>query len=261
MQRILILLSIVILTQGCRVVLDRSSGGVVVPRDKHSAVVLVETFINYEVKYFCTGVIITSNYILTTARCVAEASFANIHINAHKLFDVFEDGREIYKATEFIFKPNFERYINHNDVALVKIPVTLNFDTKNYKPAKLPTAELPQNSQGVSVGWGLLDFYDEDEYATESKNEINLTFAPETDCRVAYPRLNWTEIGTAGRGCVVKKSGRNCVSGHGSPFIIDDIVHGLQSYAFYGCDDDDVLTGIQLVYYHLDWIKSVSDYV
>jgi hypothetical protein len=145
----------------------------------------------------------------------------------------------------------------------VKTPQTLNLAVKQYKLAKLPTSttELPENSQGISVGWGLLDFYDEDEYATEIKNEIELTLVPEVDCRLAYPRLNWTGIGTAGRACVVKRSGKNCVSGHGSPFFVNDVVHGFTSFAFYGCDDDDVLTGIQLVSYHMDWIKSISDYV
>lgn len=261
MQKIFILLSILNLTQGCRVVKNQSSGGTVVAREDHSSVVLIETFINFEVKYFCSGALISPNYVLTTARCVVGASFANLHIYAYKLFDVFEEGREIYKTTDFTFKENFERYINHNDIALVKLPVTLNLAVKQYKLAKLPTAPMLENSQGISVGWGVLDFYDEDEYATEFKNQIELTFAPESECRLAYPRLNWTEIGTAGRGCVVKKSGTNCISGHGSPFFIDDEVHAMQSFAYYGCEDEDVLTGIQLVHYHIDWIKSNSDYV
>lgn len=261
MLKIFTFSSLLIISQACRVVQDRSSGGSAVNREDHSSVVLIETFIDYEVKYWCTGVLITPNYVLTTARCVTAASFANLHIYAYKLFDIYEKGREIHKATEFIFKPNFERYINHNDIALVKTPQTLNVAIKKYKLAKLPAVELPENSQGKSIGWGLLDFYDEDEYATEFKNEIELTLAPEFECRMTYPRLNWTEIGTAGRGCVVKKFGKNCVSGHGSPFMIDDVVHGLHSFAYYGCDDNDVLTGIQLIYYHVDWIKSVSDYV
>lgn len=261
MQKIfVIILSILSIAQCCRVIQDRSSGGISVEREDYSSVVLIETFINYDLKYFCTGVLISPNYVLTTARCVISSIFVNVHIYAYKLFDVFEDKREIYRSTEITFKPNFERYVNHNDIALIKLPVTLNLAVKDYTIAQLPTAPLAENSQGKAVGWGLIDFYDEDEYATELKTEIDLTFVPEADCRLAYPRLNWTEFGEGGRGCVLKTSGKNCVSGHGSPLIVNNIVYGLHSFAYGACEDDGVLSGIQLIYYHLQWIRENSDY-
>jgi secreted trypsin-like serine protease len=247
--------------QSCRVIQD-GAGGVEVQRDIHPSVVLIETFIAYDLKYYCQGVLITPTYVLTTARCVISSIFVNVHVYAYKLFDVNEEDREIYRvpAENLIFKPNFERYISHNDVALIRLPVTLNLATKNYKLAQLPTGPLTGNEKGVSVGWGLVDFYDEDEFVTERKHEIEVTFATQAECALAYPRLNWTFYGEGGRGCIYSTEEKNCVAGHGSPFFVNDVVHGLHSYAYYGCEDVGVLSGIQLTFYHMFWIRQISDY-
>jgi secreted trypsin-like serine protease len=262
MLKILFILSLLIFAEGCREIQKGPSGGKEVSRDEHSSVVLIESFIHYDRSYWCVGVLISANYVLTTARCVIEAMFSNIHVNAYKRTDEFEKGREIHKATEFKFKESFDRYINHNDIALVKLPTTLNLSIKNYKPAKLPSFEMQVNVTGISVGWGLYDFYDKDENATEYKQDINLRFMPEEDCRKAYgTRVDWTDIGTAGRGCLTKLSGVNCVSGYGSPFFIDGEIHALHSFGAYQYCTSDLPNGITLINsYHLQWIIENSDY-
>lgn len=261
MSKLILILLIIALTRACREI-PGPSGGSAVTRDEHSSAVLIETFIHYDRKYWCVGVLISANYVLTTARCVIEAMFSNIHINAFKYFDEFEKGREIYRATEFIYKQSFDRYINHNDIALVKLPVTLNLAIKSYKTAKLPSYEMQENATGKAIGWGLYDFYDEDELVTEEKHEIELKFIPEEDCRKAYgARIDWTVIGTAGRGCLTKLSAVNCISGYGSPFFINDEVHALHSFGAYQYCNTELPTGVTLINsYHLPWILENSDY-
>lgn len=262
MLKLFLSLILILSTEGCQIIQKGPSGGREVSRADHSSVVLIETFIHYDRSYWCVGVLITANYVLTTARCVVGAMFSNIHVNAYKLKDEFERGREIHKATEFKLKEPFDRYINHNDIALVKLPVTLNIAVKNYKPAKLPTFEMDVNSTGISVGWGLYDFYDKDEYATEFKSEINLKFIPEEDCRKAYgARVNWTDIGTAGRGCLGRLTKVNCVVGYGSPFFINDEVHALHSFGPYQYCTTDLPNGVTLINsYNIPWILEHSDY-
>lgn len=261
MNFFLIFLSFLTYTHCCRVIQQQTSGGQDLARNEYSSVVLLETFINYDLKYLCTGVLISPNYVLSTARCVISSIFVNVHLYAHKLYDEFEVQREIYRATELIFKEPFDRYPSHNDIALIKLPITLNLAIKDYQIAKLPIASAIPNSQGKAIGWGLIDFYDEDEFATEYKNEIDLILLPESECRLAYPRLNWTVFGEGGRGCVKKSSGFNCVSGHGSPFIIDNIVYGLHSFGYGACESEGSISGIQLIHYHMPWIYKNSDYV
>lgn len=213
MKLFLLILPLLTITQCCRVVQDGPSGGTKVERTDHSSVVLLETFIKYDRKYLCTGVLISPSFVLTSSRCVVSAMFVNVHLYAYELYNVHEPKREIYRSTEIINKPDFERYTNHNDIALVKLPVVLNMAAKDYSIARLPTAPLVANSIGKSVGWGLIDFYDEDEYATKEKNEIDLRLMPMADCQLAFPRLNWTHFDEGGRGCVRKDAGVNCVSG------------------------------------------------
>ena len=83
-------------THGCRVIEQRANG-VTTDRDDTSFLVLLEGFITYEEKVLCSGVFIAEKYILTTGHCVNGTMFVNVHVYTHRLRDVFEDKRSIYR--------------------------------------------------------------------------------------------------------------------------------------------------------------------
>lgn len=254
MWKLLTILCCVAITQGCRVI-EQKANGVEQTRDAHSSHVLLETFLSYEAKYLCSGVLISADYVLTTALCVFGAMFVNVHVYPHKLRDVFEANREIYRSTEVMMAPSFNGLTHSNDVALVKLPSTLNIAARPYSIAQLPTEALVDGIQGTAVGWGLLNFKDDN--AAAIKQEQTMIKITDTYCRLQYPEI-WTGEEMEGRACVLRSSGQNCVSDSGSPFMIGDVVHGLLSFGQSdACELDSFPNGIQTIFTHLTWIRSI----
>lgn len=249
---ILLLLTPFVLT--CKVIEQRANG-VTSPRQDSSFVVLLEGVIQYEHKYFCTGVIISPKYVLTTRYCIFGMDFVNVHVFANNVRDVFESQREIYRSDQFIFPDDFDGANKIDDIALIKMPDS--FVLKSYiTPAQLPTISLTDGTEGRTYGWGLLDYKDDN--AASYKQELPLMKTTDNECKSAYPELNWLE-GLQGRLCVKAVGKTNCVSDIGSPFIVNGIVYGLQSHGQIKSCDENYPNLIQDVYYHLDWIREKSN--
>lgn len=256
MWKLTVLLSLLAVVQGCRVIVERANG-VQQPRSAHVSHVLLETFLTYEQKYLCSGVLISANHVLTTVNCVFGWVFVNVHVYPYKLRDVFEDAREIHRSTEVHYKPEFNLLDHSNDVALVKLPVTLNVAARPYAIAQLPAASsmLMPGHEGKSVGWGLLNYKDDN--AAAFKHEQTMKVISDDICREAYPGWWANESARQGRICILRNFGANCVSDTGSPFYIGDVVYGLQSFGQREACDSAYPNGIQEVRVHLDWINSI----
>lgn len=253
MWKILGILSLFIIVESCQVIKEKADG-TVPPRGKHPSHVFIETFVTYDKKYQCSGVLVSENYVLTAAKCVLGFDFINVHLYAYTLRDVFEPQREIYKTKTAQFRTDYDGLNYLNDVALIKLPVTLNVTGKPYSIAKFPQLvdQLTEGREGLTVGWGLLDF--EDKNAAKVINEVKMKVVSEEKCRTAYPV--WSDASTyGGRICIQRESGSNCISDVGSPFMIDDVVFGIQSFGQMEACESDEPNGIQEVRFHLEWIS------
>lgn len=254
MWKFLVILSIVAFAQCCRVIEQRANGSPL-GRDAHPSLVLIEPFLTYQQNYLCSGVLISADFVLTTAKCVFGATFVNVHVNAHKLRDVHEDAREIYRSTSYTMHPDFDGFNYKNDVALIKLPSTLRVSERSYSVAQLPTSELTVGNLGRLLGWGLLDLKDDN--AAEFTQEQTLAVISDEDCRAAYPG-KWNDAASAnGRICIKRTTGMNCVSDVGSPYMINDVVYGLQSFGQLDACDSGAPNGLQSVFYHAVWINTV----
>ena len=254
MWKFVTILSLFAVAQGCRVI-EQKANGIEQRREGHSSLVLLEPFVTFKKSYLCSGVLISADYVLTTASCVFGANFVNVHVYAYKLRDVFENEREIYKSTEYIMKPDFDGSLEINDVALVRLPTTLNVATRPYVIAQLPDTSsiLTVGTQGSVAGWGLLDFKDDN--AASVKHAQTLKVISDAECRTNYSRI-FTSEENEGRMCVQRETGANCVSDSGSPFIIGNVVHGLLSFGQKEACDNGLPNGIQEIRHHLAWINS-----
>ncbi|XP_070501553.1 brachyurin-like [Chironomus tepperi] len=255
---VLLVFFIIYYSDGCRVIEQRANG-VTTDRDDTSFLVLLEGFITFDEKVLCSGVFISQKYILTTGHCVNGTMFVNVHVYAHRLRDVFEDKRSIYRIEKenLIIRnaqdPQHEDVFN--DIALIKMPDT--FVWKDYlKIANLPTTDFVVGTEGKTYGWGLLSYTDD--HAAGLKQEYSLRFISNADCHEAYPNLFW-DNGAYGRVCIKALSGTNCVSDNGSPFMVNGIVYGFQSYGQLEACDGDHPNLVQDVFYHLSWIKENAE--
>ncbi|CAO1372436.1 unnamed protein product [Diamesa serratosioi] len=244
-------------THGC-LVINPEANGISIERNTHPGHVLIENFQSYEKKLLCSGVLISDRYVLTTASCVADNIFLNVHLNAFTLRDVFEEKRVIYRAKSFKIKPGYDKDHYINDVAIIGLPETLNFEGKSFAPVDLPAAIdiLKDNAVGKFVGWGMLDF--DDNKAALTKQELEINKLSEAGCRAAY--LLWNSpTETSGRACVaIPESISNCVSDVGSPFMIGNKVYGLQSFGQTEACYAGRPNGIQEIRFHASWIRGVT---
>lgn len=255
MRKFLVFLSIFVVAQGCRVI-EQKANGIDQPRDAHPSIVLLEPHLTYQQKYMCTGVLISADFVLTTTYCVFGSDFVNVHVYAHKLRDVFESEREIYRSTEYIMHPNFDGYLALNNVALVRLPSTLNIAQRPYAIANLPSANdfLAVGTEGTAVGWGLIGLKDDN--AASVKQAQTMQVISDEDCRAAFPGYWESAEEYGGRICIKRTSGANCVSDNGSPFMIGNVVHGLLAFGQGDACDLGLPNGIQEIRYHLAWITA-----
>lgn len=254
MWKFLVILSVIAVAKSCRVI-EQKANGVETIRDVHPSIVLLETFLNYKQKYYCSGVLVSANYVLTTASCVFGALFVNVHVYAHKLRDVYEPEREIYQSSNVIMKPEFDGFTYLNDVALVRLPTALRVSERPYAIAQLPTNQLTTGAEGKSVGWGLLNFKDDN--AAAYKQEQTMRVVSDDACRQAYPGKWANQEAYQGRVCIQRSAGNNCVSDAGSPFFIGNVVHGIHSFGQQEACNNGSPNGMQEIRHHLVWINEV----
>lgn len=254
MWKLLVVLSIFAVAQGCRLI-EQKANGIEQSRQAFPSLVLLEPFVTFKQSYMCSGVLINADHVLTTANCVFGAEFVNVHVYAHKVRDVFEAEREIYRSTEYFMKPEFDGNLELNDVALVKLPLTLNLVARPYAVAQLPgnNVFLTAGTEGNVVGWGLLNFKDDN--AASIKHAQTMRVISDADCRAAHPGHWQNEENYEGRVCIQRTTGINCVSDSGSPFMIGDVVYGLLSFGQQEACNNGSPNGIQEVRHHLAWIN------
>lgn len=255
MWKFLIVLCFIVAAQSCRV--DVNKDGAVTARNAHPSHVLIETFLTYKIKRMCSGVLISIYFALTTAECVIDAKFVNVHIYPHLLRQLYETDREIYRATTVIIRPGYNATNKFNDVALVRLPHTLNATSTTYSVAKYPPYfdQLLPEQKGISVGWGLLNY--NDEQAVNYRQEQTMQVTTDTVCRESYPGMWTDESDYQGRMCVRSLSGgNNCDSDNGSPMYMDDVIVGLQSFGQMEACLNGAPNGIQEVRFHLTWVEA-----
>lgn len=250
MWKILVILSLAAFVQSCRVI-EQKANGVQIERSAHTSHVLIEAFLTFELKYLCSGVIVSANFVLTSNNCLFGANFANVHVYAYKLRDVFEDNREIYRSENIIRHPDFDGLYHINDVALIKLPVTLNVAARPYSIAQLPDTAFAPGVESKLVGWGLLSFVDDNAAAfTQEQDMITLT-----DSYCSEKFYGWAEGFSQGRACAMRTAGTNCVADSGSPLMVGDVVRGFHAWGNTGACAEGTPDGIIDVFYFADWIR------
>ncbi|XP_070502008.1 brachyurin-like [Chironomus tepperi] len=250
---VFLVLCLIFVSRGCRVIEERANG-VTSKREDSSYLVLLEAYIVYEKKNLCTGSLISPNFVLTSAYCIFGTSFVNVHVYANKLRDEFEDKRSIYRVSSanFILAPQFDHLHHLNDIGLIKMPDSFTPKTYITYP-QLPANPLVAETEINTYGWGLLDW--KDDHAASYKQELPLKVLNVAECAEAYPNISWTTE-YQGRFCGKAISGKNCVSDNGSPFIVNNVVFGIQSAGQLEACDGNQPNLIQDVSHHADWIRA-----
>ncbi|XP_062540751.1 collagenase-like [Armigeres subalbatus] len=105
----------------------------------------------------CAGSLLSSRFVLTSARCVNGIQSAVVVLGGLELNDPVALGQVRLTVTQFIVHSGYYEDSDNFDVALAGLPIPVSF-TDNIRPVRLPTrrqVEAPFNGQqGTFMGWG-----------------------------------------------------------------------------------------------------------
>jgi secreted trypsin-like serine protease len=205
--------------------------------------------------YFCTGSLLTSEWIITAGQCVDGATSFTILLGTHKL-DGDQSTVEKLATDIYVLHPDYNPDTYENDIGLIKLrmPVIL---TTYIKPLHLPYGDLADIAKGIAYGWGQTS--DSDSELADTLNYVTLSTVSDAECKLTY--------GSQIRPNMVCFEGNynegTCFGDGGSPIIMPPmrgytVVLAIASFfSANGCESTDP-SGYTKVFPYKDWINNVT---
>lgn len=189
----------------------------------------------------CSGVIVSSRWVLTAAHCVIyEAKDCRIIIgNADKY------GGVAYNVAEHVVHPDFNKRALINDIAMWKTATYMEFSTSAH-PISLRKDFVKGGEVAESFQWdssGNLKVYRMETVWNDkckATTEKPLAVMDSTLC-----------------GVVKIEAGSSCYIDSGAPLVINDLVVGINSWS-YGCDKGRSL-GFARIETFYNWIADTME--
>ncbi|XP_060733246.1 granzyme B-like [Tachysurus vachellii] len=221
----------------------------------HSRPYMVSVQINK--KHICGGMLIKTNYVLTTAHCVDNLVYSGNHklevvLGAHNITQE-EPQQQRITVEERIKHPCYKSNERPNDIMLLKLKNEANLkDSVQVIDLPEENENLPANMICSIAGWGRT----KQNRPSEVLREVNLTIRDNSECK-----KHWKDdFDRNSMICTTDGRGAFCKGDSGSPLICEKKPQGLAAYT----NRDHCLhlkhpeVYMKLSYF-LPWIKKIID--
>lgn len=162
--------------------------------------------------------------------------------------------QQLYSVDLFINPTYFRNDTDtENDVGLIQLPEPFLLDNV-VQMIEMPTESIDYSGGIVRLlGWGASKATDRPEIgiATWPKNLQVLR------THVQDMKNCLREMGSPSAICVGERGRIACSGDSGGPLVFENMLIGVCSYGF-GCGEDTIV--YENIYYHMEWIKNVTEY-
>ncbi|XP_055536993.1 trypsin-like [Wyeomyia smithii] len=208
---------------------------------------------------FCSGVLISSRYVLTSANCIDGANTVTVALNSADFTNI----GTLIGVSNVLIHPNFSWLLGRDDIAILTLNQDAPINDSTIMPVQMPRRSDVGNSfvdwVATTAGWGNTGNRDNEPIPTE-----NLQFAMDTVtsnlvCQLSYIWIRSTHI------CVATNNGGPCNGDEGGPVTVREAgrvtligIHSFHFNGIRGCDRGRSAVHTRITEY-LDWIEENTD--
>lgn len=204
----------------------------------------------------CGATLISDQWLITAAHCLADAEKLIVHLGISQLQRP-EPGHVMIpvERENFYFPSQYMKTPHWIDMALIRLPRRVQL-TQNIQPVRMPTScKNPTNDVAYAMGFGLMS----DDGPTSPRLLYGvLRILPSDVCRRVFPGTYWSQVVICAHDELNYQSVCKGDSGGGLVKSSDSTLIGVTSFVRPDGCETGAPQGFVNVLPYLKWIKSIT---
>lgn len=205
--------------------------------------------------HFCSGVMLTSYFVLTVAHCV-QGVHKNEIIVVKGSTDLTKKHNEtlIYQVRKMFVHESYKKEFKTYDIAILELRSNNSTKSNTKIPLGNPDSvlDLDEGTECQTGGWGATKNHD----ISETLKTANVKFMSPETCNVTAPFTGKVQESMLCASTSKKAGPSTCVGDSGAALLCQNKVVGLVSWGQETCGKQNLPTVYTDVGYYSNWIKS-----
>ncbi|XP_063913562.1 brachyurin-like [Zophobas morio] len=207
-------------------------------------------------RYFCSGSLLSNQWILTAGQCVYGATLFQIFLGSIHLTGGETEQIEV-ATSSYVLHPEYDPQTLQNDIGLIKLRLPITFTDYIQPIERLPVSEVPDYVSASVFGWGQIS--DEDAGLSNALQWVRVVTVTNAECSLTYgSQITDTMVcveGNYNEGTCYGDIGSALIqyysTGHSIPVGIASFV------SFNGCESTDP-SGFTRTFPYNAWIRNIT---